>query len=181
LQKPGGLNFKNFASLGDSVKLKSIFPASLLLLLIPGIGSVSAPNLSLNLFHKFEQKFIKMITTKNQPANDMKNIVLAFIKALNEEDFNAARKYLNDDMKFDGVLGSREGADVYIADMERMKFKYDIKKAFADGNDVCLLFEINMSGTKIFTCGWYHLDNGKISSLKAIFDPRPLFEKQDKK
>jgi hypothetical protein len=110
-------------------------------------------------------------------ADETKEVVLSFIKYLNNEDFKAARDLVNDDMTFDGVLGSRNGADNYFKDMEKMKFKYEVKKAFAEGNDVCLLYDINMGNTTIFTCGWYHIKYHKISSLKVVFDPRPVLEK----
>ncbi len=106
------------------------------------------------------------------------NAVMTFINALNSEDFAAAREQLANGMKFDGVMGSRDSAEAYISDMTRMKFKYNIKKLFVNENDVCLLYDINMGGTTIFTCGWYHIENGKIASLKVVFDPRPLFEKK---
>jgi hypothetical protein len=65
--------------------------------------------------------------------------------------------------------------------MKKMKFKYDIKKTFVDGeNDVCLFYDINMGGVTIFSCGWYHLEKGKIKSFKVIFDPRPLLEHSEK-
>ena len=80
-------------------------------------------------------------------------------------------------MVFDGVLGHRDGADTYIKDVKKMKFKYKTKKTFEDGNDVCLLYDIDMSGTKIFTCGWYQIKDSKIKLLKVVFDPRPLLER----
>ena len=107
--------------------------------------------------------------------------VQSFLKALNDEDFKGARECLNDNLKFIGVMGTRDGGDVYIADMEKMKFKYDIKKIFEDGNDVSVFYDINMGGTTIFSSGWYQLSGGKISLIKVIFDPRPLLEKSDKK
>ena len=113
-------------------------------------------------------------------ATSGKAIVLTFINALNEEDFDTARDCLNEEMIFDGVLGHREGADTYISDMKKMKFKYTIRKAFEDGNDVCLLYDIDMSGTNIFTCGWYQIKNKKIKSIKVVFDPRPVLEKSGK-
>ena len=103
--------------------------------------------------------------------------VKAFIDALNSEDFDTARDLVTDDLKFEGVMGSRDNADAYFEDMKKMKFKYDIKKSFADGNDVCLFYDINMGGKTIFSCGWYHLVSGRIKSFKVIFDPRPLLEK----
>ena len=111
-----------------------------------------------------------------------KEIVLKFIDALNEEDFETARACLSDDMVFDGVLGHRDGADTYIKDMKKMKFKYKIKKVFEDGNDVCLLYDIDMGGKEtIFTCGWYQLKDNKIKTLKVVFDPRPVLEEYVKK
>ncbi|RZJ30420.1 MAG: nuclear transport factor 2 family protein, partial [Flavobacterium sp.] len=64
-----------------------------------------------------------------------KVIVSSFLKALNEEDFDKARTYLSDDLKFRGVLRTRDGGDDYIADMRKMKFKYEVLKIFHDGYD----------------------------------------------
>ncbi|MBN9380980.1 MAG: nuclear transport factor 2 family protein [Chitinophagaceae bacterium] len=108
--------------------------------------------------------------------NNAKTTVLAFIEALNKEDFDKAREYVNEDLSFIGVLGTRHGAEPYFGDMKKMKFKYDIKKAFAEGDDVCLLYDINMGKTTIFACGWYQLAGGKISTFKVVFDPRPILE-----
>lgn len=103
-------------------------------------------------------------------------VVMSCVRALNEEDFAKARNLVSDDMTFAGVLGSRDGADAYFADMERMKLKYDVKKSFADDHDVCLLYDLKISGKKIFGCGIYHVDAGKITSLKVVFDPRPIID-----
>jgi limonene-1,2-epoxide hydrolase len=106
-----------------------------------------------------------------------RQVVLSFIEALNKDDFKTARNYLTDDMKFEGVMGTRDGAEAYIADMERMKFKYTIKKVFTDSDDVCLFYNIDMGGITIFSCGWYQVVKGKVKSFRVIFDPRPLLEK----
>lgn len=110
-----------------------------------------------------------------------REVVLAYIKALNDEDFEAARKLVNDDLTFDGVLGKRNGADAYFQDMEKMKFKYKVQKVFSNGNDVCLFYDVDMGSASALTSGWYHLKYGKISSLKVIFDPRPILESSNKK
>lgn len=103
-----------------------------------------------------------------------KEIVLSCVQAINEQDFKIARTFVDDDMQFIGVLGSRDGAQAYFDDMEKMKLKYNVIKAFADGDDVCLLYDLQISGKTIFGCGWYHVEDEKITSLKVIFDPRPL-------
>ena len=113
--------------------------------------------------------------------NKTKDIVLALIHAINKEDFKTARELVTDDLKFNGILGSREGAEAYFKDMEQMKLKYDVKKSFSDGNDACILYEMELNGKKIFCCGWYHLRGEKVSSLKVVFDPRPVLEASEKK
>jgi limonene-1,2-epoxide hydrolase len=110
-----------------------------------------------------------------------KETVLLFINAMNAEDFEAARKYVSDDLKFIGVMGTRDGADAYFKDMSKMKFKYDLKKVFTEGDDVCLWYDINMGGKTIFTSGWYHVEDGKVEWFKVLFDPRPLLEQTPKK
>jgi ketosteroid isomerase-like protein len=67
---------------------------------------------------------------------DTKQVVLSFLNAVNNEDFKAARRYVTNDMKFNGVLGSRDGAEDYFEGMEKLKFKFDVKKVFVDDNDV---------------------------------------------
>jgi len=112
------------------------------------------------------------------PATTAREVVLQFIQALNDEDFDTARDQLHDDMTFTGVLGTREGADAYIEDMKKMRLKYDVKKSFADITDVSVFYDITMSGITVFCSGWYRVENGKISWFKVVFDPRPLLEQK---
>lgn len=105
-----------------------------------------------------------------------KYIVLKFIESLNREYFDAAHELLAKDMTFEGVLGSRNGSDSYIADMRKMKLKYNIKEVMTNGNHVAVFYCINMGGKEIFSAGWYHIENECISKFKVVFDPRPLLE-----
>lgn len=106
-----------------------------------------------------------------------KQIVLDFIRAMNQFDYDKAKTYVADDLDFVGVLGRRRGADAYFNDMQKMKFHYHVIKAFAEGDDVCLIYDINMGRQTIFCCGLYQLKDGKIKSFRVVFDPRPLLEK----
>lgn len=110
-----------------------------------------------------------------------KELVLNFIELINEERFDEARNLAHDAMTFKGVLGSRDGADAYFNDMRNMKLKYKIIKAFEEGNDVCVLYDLDMSGLTIFGCGWYQVEQGKVTALKVVFDPRPVLEQANKK
>jgi len=119
------------------------------------------------------------MSAENQSVSagtDAEEIVLSFIKAMNDEDFEKAATYVTHDLLFVGVMGTRNGAESYFNDMKKMKFKYDIKKSIVEDNDVCLFYDIDMGGVTIFSCGWYQLEKGKIKSFRVIFDPRPLLE-----
>ncbi len=105
-----------------------------------------------------------------------RDIVLGFVEALNREDFRRARDFVSDDISFAGVLGSRHGADAYFSELEKMRLKYDVKMVFAEGDDVCVLEDVTLEKTPIFTCAWYRIAKGKIHSLRVVFDPRPLLK-----
>lgn len=109
---------------------------------------------------------------ENQPS--ARDVVLACIGALNREDFQRAREYVSEDLAFVGVLGSRDGAEAYFRDMERMRIQYAVRKVFADVQDVCLFYDLTLSGRNIFGSAWYHVEEGKIRSLRVVFDPRPI-------
>jgi len=95
------------------------------------------------------------------------------------ENFEDARNCVADDLSFVGAMGTRQGGDVYINDMKGLLLKYDINKVFVDGNDICLIYNIHFGNlpAPIFSCGLYHLENGKIKSIRVVFDPRPLLQR----
>jgi limonene-1,2-epoxide hydrolase len=113
-----------------------------------------------------------------ESQSSAKETVVSFLTALNDEDFKRARSFVDESLKFVGALGTRDGAEAYFKDMEQMRLKYGLKKVFSDGDDVCVLYEINFGRPPepILTCGWYKVHNGKINSLRTIFDPRPLLQ-----
>lgn len=116
------------------------------------------------------------MSTQKSDAASPKQIATDFINAVNNEDWAVARELVADDFTFDGVLGHRDGADHYFEDMRRMKFKYDVQKIIGDDEDAAVKYDIQMGPKTIFTCGWYHVKNEKITSLKVVFDPRPVLE-----
>jgi hypothetical protein len=104
-----------------------------------------------------------------------KDTVLSFISALNNEDYEKAREYVSDDIVFEGVNGAANNKDDYFKGLIPLQLKYEIIKTFIDGTDVCVLYNLPRAGTKIFTVGWYKIDDsGKINFLKVVFDPRRL-------
>jgi len=115
-------------------------------------------------------KALQMKISTNEP----KEVVLGLGKALNDESFQIARRYVSDDMKYVGPFGSRDGAEAYLQEIERLRLKFDIQKIFADDENVCVLYDITVSGITLFACGWFQVNAGRVSSLRVTFDPRPL-------
>jgi limonene-1,2-epoxide hydrolase len=114
-------------------------------------------------------------------ASNPKEVVRSFLDALNKQDLKAARGRMNDALRFTAPDGAPiEGADAYLAGWKPLGLSYAIRKTFVDGEDVCALYDLTFSkpAVTLFACGWYHVNRGKIDSIKVIFDPRPLLERR---
>lgn len=100
-------------------------------------------------------------------------VVMAYINALDSQDYEAAMNKLHDKVSIRGPAGETFGKPYdFIEMLRRYQGKYDIKKAFADGDDVCLLYDLKTNGPTVFMSSWYQVKEGKIVSISSVFDPR---------
>ena len=107
--------------------------------------------------------------TKSSPIE----VVMAYINALDSQDYDAAMNHLHDKVRIRGPAGEAYGKPYdFIEMLRKYRGKYDIKKAFADGDDVCLLYDLKTNGPTVFMSSWYQVKQGKIVSIQTIFDPR---------
>jgi hypothetical protein len=60
-------------------------------------------------------------------TSETKEVVLGLGKVLNDENYDAARRYVSDNMKYVGPFGSRDGAEAYLHEIERLRLKFDIQ------------------------------------------------------
>jgi hypothetical protein len=120
-----------------------------------------------------------MTTLMQTSALEAKEVVLKLGMAINDESFQQARRYVSDDMEYVDPFGSRIGAEAYLQEIEHLRLKFDIQKIFADGNDVCVMYDITVSGITLFACGWFQVAAEKVRSLRVTFDPRPLLPESD--
>lgn len=98
--------------------------------------------------------------------------VMSYIKAMDERDYAAAGNYLGDNLRVKGPSGEAfRSPDEFLKMMEQQRGKYDIKKVFVDGSDVCLLYDFVTPKVTTFFCSWYQVKDGKISSIQTVFDP----------
>jgi hypothetical protein len=115
-----------------------------------------------------------------------KEIVMDFIQALERKDFKTVRSYISDNISVLAPgpveLTYFNQAEPFVTYLEHANLPpLEIKKEFADSNDVCLLYEMTYRELPLttFVCGWFHVgDDGKISSLRFVLDPRALFQQK---
>jgi ketosteroid isomerase-like protein len=107
-----------------------------------------------------------------------KSLVDGLANALNDHDMVRAREYLSDDLHFVGVFGPPiDGADAYLAAMERIGAHQTILKSFAEGDDVACFYQLSVSGRPdagLFGCGWFTIERKRIKLVRVVFDPTPL-------
>jgi SnoaL-like domain len=105
-------------------------------------------------------------------------VATAYFDMWQRHDFGALRAILADDATFDGPLGHAGNADECVAGLKRMSQIVTgvvIHKTFVDGNDVLTWFDLHTAGTgPLPAVNWRHVENGKITSIRVVFDPRPL-------
>jgi hypothetical protein len=110
-----------------------------------------------------------------------RNIVTNLLEAINREDFTAARTFLQDDMRYIGVFGSRDGADASLAEVQQRSLKFGIREVIAEGNEVAVFYDLSTSGVTLFAAGRFQIRDGKVILIHVVFDPRPVLETMAKK
>ena len=107
------------------------------------------------------------------------DIVQGFMGAMGKGDFVAARKYLDDQLSFQGPIESFQKADPYLESLKKLHHiieRVEMKKMFVDGDDVCLLYDMvtkTPAGTA-FIAEWHHVKDDKIAAIRVVFDARPF-------
>lgn len=126
---------------------------------------------------------------KIESAKSAKEIVMEFIVALERKDFKTVRSYISDNISVlapepvESTTFNQAGSFTTYLEHANL-LPLEIKKEFADSNDVCLLFEMTYHNPPVttFVCGWFHVnEDRKISSLRFVLDPRALFQQQGKR
>lgn len=99
--------------------------------------------------------------------------VMSYIEAMGNRDYATVRNYLSDSVRVKGPSGEAfRSPDEFLKMMQQQSGKYDVKKVFADGGDVCVLYNFITPKVTTFFCSWYQVNDGKITSIQTVFDPR---------
>jgi hypothetical protein len=100
-------------------------------------------------------------------------------QALGKVDFGAARKLLHDNLSFQGPIEKFNSPEPYLESLQKLHHiiqSIDVKRIFADGNDVCVLDDMvtNTPAGTAFIAEWYQVKGDKIAEIRIVFDARPF-------
>jgi hypothetical protein len=109
---------------------------------------------------------------------DPKAVATTYFTAWKNKEFDTLRTLLADDVTFRGPMGTAVGADECIKGLQglgQMITDIVIQKIFVDGSDVLTWYDLHTTkADPIPTANWSHLEDGKITTIAATFDARPL-------
>ena len=111
----------------------------------------------------------------NQIDVQPKEVVMSYIGALDGQRYEEAMGLLHDNVRIRGPAGETYGKPVsFVGMLRKYRGKYDVKKVFADGADVCVLYDLIVAGSPVYMSSWYQVREGKIVSVHTVFDPNAM-------
>jgi hypothetical protein len=116
---------------------------------------------------------MQYISNFMQSDANPKDIVLSYIEALYGRNYDLAKSYLSNSVKVIGPMGENfRSPEEFIAMMREQGGKYELKKTFVDGNDVCLLYDFITPAFRTFFSSWYKVKEGRIIFIHTVFDTK---------
>jgi hypothetical protein len=111
-------------------------------------------------------------------TDDAAKAATTYFDAWRANDFDTLASVLADDANFVGPLGRADNADECrkgIEGLSQITTDIVVQKMVSDGSDVLTWFDLHTSiAPPIPVVNWSHVENGRISRIRATFDPRPL-------
>jgi hypothetical protein len=113
------------------------------------------------------------------PTNSVE-IATDFTKAWTTGDFETVRSLVADDVVFQGPMATVQGADDYIASLEKLQENVRgarIIAAFGDDDSALLMYDLITKTAGPITCAkLLTIKQGRIIADKLTFDPRKLLD-----
>ncbi len=108
------------------------------------------------------------------------DVIRSFYAAVIGRDFPEARKYLADDLVFEGLFETYPNAEAYLkalTGLMQITTRLDLKVVIAEGANVAVFFELETRApaeavTQV--AEWHQVKNGRIHHVASAFDGRPF-------
>jgi ketosteroid isomerase-like protein len=112
-------------------------------------------------------------------TSDPATIAARYFEVWRAKDLDGYQALLADDVDFDGPMATLHGAAECREGFEGLAgitTGIDVDKVWVDGPDVVTWFRLRTSvvDTDLQVVNWSHVEDGRITSIKVTFDPRPL-------
>ncbi len=109
-----------------------------------------------------------------------REIVDRYFAAQQARDFATVRTLVHYDVSFVGALGTTETAEDFVRGLQGMTASMtgmERRVIFVEGENVCQIYDLSLAEPPVTLpiAQWLTVRDGKISSLRVYFDPRPLF------
>jgi ketosteroid isomerase-like protein len=111
-------------------------------------------------------------------SDDARVAAQTYFDAWQARDFGRLRSVLSDDATFRGPLGVANSGDECLAGLQGMATmltNINILKMFVDGPEVLTWYDLHTTqASPTPTANWMHVEDGKITRIRAVFDPREI-------
>jgi ketosteroid isomerase-like protein len=107
-------------------------------------------------------------------------VLTQFYDAVRRRDMKAARRFLADDMVFEGLFETYPNADAYIATFTQLMqivVRLDLKTIFGDDENAAVFMNMVTQGpvnATTLVAEWHQVRHGKIVRAQSAFDGRPF-------
>lgn len=102
-------------------------------------------------------------------------VVTRYLDYLNKFEYAKAKDLLEAQVRVVGP--SAEGfhsSTEFVEMLGKYRPKYDLRKSFSNGSDVCMLYDFVFESGRVYASSWYEVRNGKIASITTVFDPAKM-------
>ena len=120
-------------------------------------------------------------TASNGPATHRTpaDTASAYFDGWRRHDAESLRDVLAEDIVFDGPMGHVEGLEDNIASLHGLLGivrDVVIRHVFVDGADVATVYDLHttVAAEPLLVVNWSHVVDGRITTMRVVFDPRPL-------
>ena len=95
-------------------------------------------------------------------GKDAREVVVSYIKALDGQRYEEALALLHAKVRIRGPAGETFGKPLdFIEMLRKYQGRYDVKKVLAQGEDVCVLYDLKTNGPTVFVSSWYQVGAGR--------------------
>src|SRR5258708_3593301 len=93
--------------------------------------------------------------------------------------FAPGQRVVQKNLSFHDPIDTFDSPEPYLDSLKKLHHivqRVDVKKVFADGDDVCVLYDMvtNTPAGTAFIAEWFHVKGEKIAAIRVVFDARPF-------